>query len=175
MSTEHTLDRTHIHHDWNRDRDAALAIRPGDLVHFDLPWSLMVFQQRNAAVGGDGDGFLAGKVRTRDGAAAAGDLLGCALGDDLPSGRARCRPEVEQVVGTGHDLAIMLDSVPDEISMQKTFLALVGTAIAAFVVQTMITEAARWARRDWQRIGVRIVGSWIAASAILVLALRLAR
>ena len=29
--------------------------------------------------------------------------------------------------------------------------------------------------RDWQRIGVRIVGSWIAASAILVLALRFAR
>ena len=31
------------------------------------------------------------------------------------------------------------------------------------------------ATRPWQRIGVRIVGSWIAASAILVLALRLAR
>ena len=30
-------------------------------------------------------------------------------------------------------------------------------------------------KRSWQRIGVRIVGSWIAASAILVLALRLAR
>ena len=29
-------------------------------------------------------------------------------------------------------------------------------------------------RRDWQRIGARIVGSWIAASAILVLALRVA-
>ena len=28
---------------------------------------------------------------------------------------------------------------------------------------------------DWQRIGVRILGSWIAAGAILVLALRPAR
>jgi hypothetical protein len=27
----------------------------------------------------------------------------------------------------------------------------------------------------WQRIGIRIAGSWIAASAILVLALRLAK
>ena len=36
----------------------------------------------------------------------------------------------------------------------------------------------RGLRRDpafWQRIGVRVAGSWIAASAILVLALRLAK
>ena len=37
MSQEQTLDRTHIHHDWDRDREPALAIRPGDVVHFDLP------------------------------------------------------------------------------------------------------------------------------------------
>jgi hypothetical protein len=35
----------------------------------------------------------------------------------------------------------------------------------------IVTNAAR----PWQRIGVCIVGSWIAASTILVLALRLAR
>jgi urease accessory protein len=72
-------------------------------------------------------------------------------------------------------VAIMLDSVPHEISMQTTFLALVGTAIAAVVIATFLAEAARAAGRDWQRIGVRILGSWVAASAILVLALRLAR
>lgn len=72
-------------------------------------------------------------------------------------------------------VAIMLDSVPHEISMQTTFLALVGTAVAAFVIATFLAEAARAARGDWQRIGVRILGSWAAASAILVLALRLAR
>jgi urease accessory protein len=72
-------------------------------------------------------------------------------------------------------IAIILDSVPHEISMQTTFLALVGTVIAAFVLATLIAEAARAAAPDWQRIGVRIVGSWIAASAILVLTLRLAR
>ena len=37
MATEHTLDRTHIHHDWDRSREPALTIRPGDVVHFDLP------------------------------------------------------------------------------------------------------------------------------------------
>jgi hypothetical protein len=29
-------------------------------------------------------------------------------------------------------------------------------------------------RRDWQRIGLRIAGSWISASAVMVLALRFA-
>jgi hydrogenase/urease accessory protein HupE len=72
-------------------------------------------------------------------------------------------------------IAIMLDSVPQDISMQTTFLALVGTVIAAFVVASFAAEAARTLTRGWQRIGVRILGSWIAASAILVLALRLAR
>ena len=37
MPTEHTLERTQIHHDWDRDRDVALVIHPGDVVHFDLP------------------------------------------------------------------------------------------------------------------------------------------
>jgi hypothetical protein len=36
-------------------------------------------------------------------------------------------------------------------------------------------ECASCLTRDWQRIGARIFGSWIAASAILVLALRLGR
>jgi urease accessory protein len=72
-------------------------------------------------------------------------------------------------------IALMLDSVPHETSMQTTFLALVGTVIAAFVIVTFVAEAVRALARDWQRIAVRIAGSWIAASAILVLALGLAR
>jgi urease accessory protein len=72
-------------------------------------------------------------------------------------------------------IAIMLDSVPHDISMQTTFVALVGTVVAVFVVTICVAAAARAAARDWQRIGVRILGSWIAASAILVLALKFAR
>lgn len=37
MSNEHRLGPPHIHHDWDRDRAAALAVHPGDVVHFDLP------------------------------------------------------------------------------------------------------------------------------------------
>ena len=45
--------------------------------------------------------------------------------------------------------------------------ALAGLAFVAFIAMK--------AERPWQRIGLRSVGSWIAASAILVLALRFAR
>jgi len=71
--------------------------------------------------------------------------------------------------------AIELDSVPEEISMRATFLALIGTAIGVLLVVALLAELTVRLRRDWQRVGVRIVGSWVAASAILVLALRLAR
>jgi len=71
--------------------------------------------------------------------------------------------------------AIEFDSVPEEISMGMTFLALVGTACGALLIVMLLVELTMNRERDWQRIGVRVVGSWIAASAILVLALRLAR
>jgi urease accessory protein len=71
--------------------------------------------------------------------------------------------------------AVELDSVPEEISMSATFLGLAGTAVAAFLIVMLVSDLTAYWRRDWQRIAVRIAGSWIAASAILVLALRLAR
>ena len=72
-------------------------------------------------------------------------------------------------------VAIELDSVPQGISMQTTFLALAGTAVGAFLVVMFLADLAVCLQRDWQRIGARVAGSWIAASAILVLALRLSR
>jgi hypothetical protein len=71
--------------------------------------------------------------------------------------------------------ALPLDSVPQEISMLKSFLALAGTAVAALLLVGLLGLMVARLRRDWQRLGMRIAGSWIAASAILVLALRLAR
>jgi urease accessory protein len=71
--------------------------------------------------------------------------------------------------------AVMLDSVPQEISMQATFLALMGTAIAAVVMLAAVVAVVLRLKHGWPAIAVRVVGSWIAASAILVLALRLTR
>jgi urease accessory protein len=72
-------------------------------------------------------------------------------------------------------VTIMLESVPDEISMRLTLVALGGTAIGAFLAAMLAADVTAALKYEWQRIGVRILGSWIAASAILVLALRLAR
>lgn len=37
MGDEHRIGPPHIHHDWDRDREPAVAIGPGDTVRFDLP------------------------------------------------------------------------------------------------------------------------------------------
>jgi len=36
VSTEHTLDRSLIHHDWDHSHEPVLAVSSGDVVHFDL-------------------------------------------------------------------------------------------------------------------------------------------
>ncbi len=70
--------------------------------------------------------------------------------------------------------AVALDSPPDVISVREANLMLIGTGLGATVLLIAVTEASLRLARQWQRIAVRTCGSWIAASAILVLALRLA-
>ena len=72
-------------------------------------------------------------------------------------------------------VALELDSVPQEISTRATLLTLAGTTITALAIPALLAALTSYLRRDWQGLGVRVVGSWIAASAILVLALRLAK
>jgi len=71
--------------------------------------------------------------------------------------------------------ALGLDSPPQAISLAAATMTLIGTGIGACCALAIAVIAVRPLRRGWQRIGMRIVGSWIAASAILVLALRYAR
>lgn len=72
-------------------------------------------------------------------------------------------------------VALMLDSVPAVLSVEETLKALSGTALSAVVLFGAIAFVSARANRSWQLIGGRILGSWAAASAILVLALRLAK
>jgi hydrogenase/urease accessory protein HupE len=71
--------------------------------------------------------------------------------------------------------ALGLDSPPQVIAMADATLALTGTWLGACLALGFVAVCASLLTRDWQRIGTRILGSWIAASAILVLALRFAR
>lgn len=71
--------------------------------------------------------------------------------------------------------ALGLDSPPQAISIAAATTMLVGTGLGACVMLAIVVAGARHLAREWQRIGARILGSWIAASAILVLALRYVR
>jgi urease accessory protein len=71
--------------------------------------------------------------------------------------------------------ALALDSPPQATTIEEGNLMLLGTAIAACAALAVAIAFGALASRHWQRLAVRIVGSWIAASAALVLAVALAR
>jgi urease accessory protein len=68
-------------------------------------------------------------------------------------------------------LGLQFDSVPSTISVGETLLALLGAAIAALAEFILAMALIARAERPWQRIGLRIVSSWIAAVSLLMLAL----
>jgi urease accessory protein len=71
--------------------------------------------------------------------------------------------------------AIALDSPPTEPTIREADAALFGTWLGAIILAVVVTACARRLTRHWQKLGVRVLGSWIAASAILVLALNFTR
>lgn len=71
--------------------------------------------------------------------------------------------------------ALALNTPPQAISIPWAITAQLGTGLAALAALTLVAFIAMKAECPWQRIGIRIAGSWIAASTILVLVLRLAR
>ncbi len=100
------------------------------------------------------------------GAALAG--LAAAVGWPLPSILAA---PLALIVG----VAIGLDSPPQAASIAAANAALAGTALAAFAAVAVIAAITGRVRKGWPRIGVRVLGSWIAAASILVVTLQLAR
>jgi urease accessory protein len=135
-------------------------------------------QGRNALSAVFAAGLVAGlaAIALAAGPSHANDLLiACAAGTGLLVALARSIPAVVSwplaaAVGT----AIGLDSPPEVVDLRTAAAMLIGTLFGAIIVVAVIVELVAWLRRDWQRIGVRIAGSWTAAAGILVLALRLA-
>jgi urease accessory protein len=68
--------------------------------------------------------------------------------------------------------ALALDSPPQAVTIAEAYATLAGAAVGACAMLVVVAAIAGHANADWQRLGVRIVGSWIAASAILVLAVQ---
>jgi urease accessory protein len=70
-------------------------------------------------------------------------------------------------------VALALDSPPQAVTLAEGYATLGGTALGACAMLVVVSAVASHANADWPRLGVRILGSWIAASAILVLAVQL--
>jgi urease accessory protein len=81
------------------------------------------------------------------------------------------------VLAAAMGLSLALDSPPDALLLMEANLTLVGTALGAVLLLLALLQGTARLRQHqhWQRIGGRIAGSWIAATTILVLALRLVR
>lgn len=74
------------------------------------------------------------------------------------------------VSGAG-GLLIGLDSAPETDVLRPLLVTLGGTAAGATILSIYAAGLADYVSAPWQRIGIRVAGSWIAASAVLVLAL----
>jgi hypothetical protein len=70
-------------------------------------------------------------------------------------------------------LTLALDSRPEVASSEESLRMLVGSGLGAAVSLTIVAEVGFLLRSNAQRIVSRVMGSWIAAIAILVLSLRI--
>lgn len=64
-----------------------------------------------------------------------------------------------------------LDSQADGLSGRPLWMALAGTALSVLIGVSWMLLISDFAKRPWMKIGLRVVASWLAAAAILVLAL----
>jgi urease accessory protein len=77
------------------------------------------------------------------------------------------------VLATAAGIAIGLDSSPDGLPQHEAWRALSGTGIGGILILSCVGGLATVFARPWQRVGIRVVGAWMAASVGIVLALTL--
>ena len=63
-----------------------------------------------------------------------------------------------------------MDSSQPQLQGRAKLAILTGTGVGAFLLILYAAAAAEFASRAWQKIGIRILGSWATASAFIVLA-----
>lgn len=68
-------------------------------------------------------------------------------------------------------LLIGMDSGPESITGGDRVVILAGTGLGVCLVFFYIVAITDLLKRPWQKIGVRVLGSWVTASAMIVLAL----
>jgi len=77
------------------------------------------------------------------------------------------------ILGAALGLLIGIDSGVTDSTRQETFAALLGTWLGAAIALVAVAGVVELLVQPWQRVAVRVLGSWGTASALLVLALAL--
>ena len=78
------------------------------------------------------------------------------------------------VIAVACGLLLGMDSTQETLTGKEKFVAFFGNGIAFYFLILYPIAIAEWTNgRTWQKIGVRVAGSWIAAAALMVLALTL--
>jgi urease accessory protein len=75
-------------------------------------------------------------------------------------------------VALASGVALGLDSPPDSVRLGEAVAMLIGTACGSIAALAVTALLALTVARLWQGIALRVAGSWIAAIAILALAVR---
>ncbi|BCH21195.1 HupE/UreJ family protein [Mesorhizobium sp. L-8-3] len=99
--------------------------------------------------------------------------LAVALAAGLAVASGRLPGPASWLLAVAAAAAVALDSQPDAIPADQAWLALIGTGLGAALIIVYLGGLAAWLDRPWHRIAIRALGSWIAASAMLVLTLDL--
>jgi urease accessory protein len=103
-------------------------------------------------------------------------LLAAAVVPGLLLAASWSLPVASLAVGaTAVGLLVGMDSAPETVPVRDRAMALAGVALTALLLVLYLLGATAWLTRPWQRIGLRIVGSWIAAISILSMAFAAAR
>ena len=106
--------------------------------------------------------------------AAAGLMVAAAVLGVMVAARLQLPGPLLALLAAALGLALALDSDPELADTNERWLALTGTGLGAVLVAAAGMAVAEYgSRRAWQAIAVRVLGSWIAASAVMVSALAL--
>ena len=140
-----------------------------------VPWRLLALA---AFVAGLAGGLAAialavGQTPAADVLLAAAGLAGLLVAIGRPPPALAC-----VLLAAVAGMALGLDSPPEAISIAVATTMLIGTALGASLALALVVAGASYVgAQKWAapRIGMRVLGSWIAASALLVRALRFAR
>jgi hypothetical protein len=104
--------------------------------------------------------------------AADGLLAGATLCGLLAASGVRTSVALSLAVALLCGIAVGLDSPPQAISLGEAVATMMGVACGAVAALALMTTLAFAMGRVWRGVMLRVVGSWVAAIAILALVVR---